>query len=141
MPFFSRRRGNSIFALAPELLQCSAILKTKHGHKILKLAVDTGANFTMVSTQAALAVGLNIAQSKEKEEVVTASGVIHAPVMEIPLFGALGVELHGFKVVCHDLPSQSRVDGILGLDFLSYFPPFHTFREEILKIAPQFWRS
>ncbi len=105
------------------------------------MAVDTGANFTLIPAHVALELGLALIPADEKEGIITANGVIYAPTAEIPLLGALGIELHGFKVLCYDLHSQSRVDGILGLDFLSYFPPFHTFREEVLKIAPQFWKS
>lgn len=105
------------------------------------MAVDTGANFTLIPAHAALELGLELIAPQDKEGIVTANGVIYAPTAEIPLLGALGIELHGFKVLCYDLHSQSRVDGILGLDFLSHFPPYHKFREEVLKIAPQFWKS
>ena len=105
------------------------------------MAVDTGANFTLVPAHAALDLGLELVPANDQEAIVTANGVIYAPTAEIPLFGALGIELRGFKVLCYDLHSQSRVDGILGLDFLSHFPPYQQFREELLKIVPQFWKS
>lgn len=117
------------------------MLKTKLGHKILKMAVDTGANFTLIPAQIALELGLELIPANDREGIVTANGVIYAPAAEIPLFGALGIELHGFKVLCFDLHSQSRVDGVLGLDFLEYFSPYHKFREEIFKMAPQFWKA
>ena len=142
MPSSSRKlKKKSAFALSPEILCCQVILKTKVGYKILKMAVDTGANFTLIPAQIALELGLKLMAADNKEGIVTANGVIYAPTAEIPLLGALGIELHGFKVLCYDLHSQSRVDGILGLDFLLYFPPYQKFREEILKIAPQFWKS
>ena len=135
------RKRKSLFALSPEILCCQVILKAKLGYKILKLAVDTGANFTLIPARAALDLALKLIPASDEEAIVTANGVIYAPTAEVPLFGALGIELHGFKVLCYDLHSQSRVDGILGLDFLSHFPPYQKFREEILKIAPQFWKS
>ena len=36
------------------MLSCQVILKTKLGHKILKMAVDTGANFTLIPARVAL---------------------------------------------------------------------------------------
>ena len=142
MPSSSKKRKRkSLLALSPEVLCCQVILKSKTGHKILKMAVDTGANFTLIPAHLALDLGLKLVPPDDKEVIVTANGVIYAPTAEIPLLGALGIELHGFKVLCYDLHSQSRVDGILGLDFLSYFPPYQIFREEVLKISPQFWKS
>ena len=117
------------------------MIKSRHGQYLLRLAVDTGSSFTIIPHEAALQIGLDPTQTSEKETMITANGLVYAPVIEIPLVGALGIELHGFKVLCHDLPTQSKVVGVLGLDFLSYFPPYQKFREEILKIAPQFWRS
>lgn len=136
-----KSRQKNLLATSQDLLICATLIKSKHGQRILRMAVDTGASFTIVRTEAVLEIGLDPGKSTEKEMIITANGIVYAPVVEVPLFGALGVELHGFKVLCHDLPQQSRVVGVLGLDFLSYFPPFHAFREEILKIAPQFWKS
>ena len=142
MPSSSKKPGRkSLFALSPEIISCQVILRTKLGHKILKLAVDTGANFTLIPAHIALELGLKLTHANEKEGIVTANGVIYAPTAEIPLIGALGIERHGFKVLCYDLHSQSRVDGVLGLDFLEYFSPYQKFREEVLRIAPQFWKS
>lgn len=142
MPSSSKKgKGRTLFTLSSDLLTCRVLVKSKQDHKLLEMAVDTGACFTVIPNQAAYRLGLDPTKSQEKEAIITANGLIYAPVVEIPLMGALGIELHGFKVLCYDLPQESRVDGILGLDFLSYFPPYHTFREEILKIAPQFWKS
>jgi len=108
------------------------------------LVVDTGSSATIVPSEVMVRLSLDPLKAEEKEikeTIITANGLIYAPVIEIPLFGVLGIELHGFKALCYDLPPQSRADGVLGLDFLSYFPPYHRFREEVLKIAPQFWKS
>ena len=139
--FGGQSRTHSLLAISPDILICAAMIKSKNGQRILRLAVDTGASFTIIPPNMLLQIGLDAAQSGEKETMITANGLVYAPVVEIPLFGALGIELHGFKVLCHDLPTQSSVAGVLGLDFLSYFPPFHKFREEVLEIAPQFWKS
>lgn len=134
-------KAKNFLASVPDLLICAAIIKSKYGQRILRLAVDTGATSTIVRTEAVLEIGLKPSQSDESEVIVTANGVVSAPAVEVPLFGSLGIELHGFKILCHDLPAQSQIMGVLGLDFLDYFPPFEKFRAEILKIAPQFWRA
>ena len=135
------RRSKLLLAILPEILVCVALVKSKAGQKLLRLAVDTGSSFTVIPYEAVIKLGLDPTQAQEKETIVAANGLVYAPVVEIPLFGALGVELHRFKVLCHDLPGQSRVEGVLGLDFLSRFPPYRKFREEVLKIAPPFWQS
>ena len=143
MGISSRKKSHrkSLFAASSERLTCTAIIKSKAGQKLLHLTVDTGSSLTVIPHEAVLQLGLDPAKSKEKEAMITANGLVYAPVVEIPLFGALGIEKHGFRVLCHDLPPQSRVAGVLGLDFLSYFPPYQSFREEVIKIAPQFWTS
>ena len=107
----------------------------------MDMAVDTGACSTLIPQSTVFRLRLDPTKSQERETIITANGVIYAPVVEVPLLGALGIELRSFKVLCYDLPQQSRVDGILGLDFLSHFPPYQKFREEILRISPQFWKS
>lgn len=142
MPSSSKKnRRKALFTLSPDLLICVAVVRSGKGHELLDMVVDTGAHVVVIPLSTALRLGLDPTQSKEKEAIITANGIIYAPVVKVPLFGALGIELHDFKVLCYDLQPQSRVDGILGLDFLSCFPPYQRFREEILKIAPQFWKS
>lgn len=136
----SRRRNQSLLTTSPAILICTAIVKSKAGQKLLRLAVDTGSSFTVIPYEAAVKLNLDLTQAQEKETIVTANGLVYAPVIKVPLFGALGIELHDFKVLCHDLPVQSRVEGVLGLDFLSHFQPYRKFEEEIFKIAPQFWK-
>ena len=99
------------------------------------LIVDTGASLTMIPPQVALLLGCDPAKSKRRVGIVTASGFKYLPVVTIPLVESLGCRVRNFPVICHELPSQSTVDGLLGLDFLSRFVPFREFRRAILKEA------
>ena len=41
------------------------------------------------------------------------------------------IEFRNLEFVAHDLPSQSAVDGLLGLNALRHFPPFQRFQHEL----------
>ncbi len=75
----------------------------------------------MISSDAALGVGINPAKSKRQIDVTTGSGVILTPVVSVPIFRSLGQEVRNLEVICHDLPSEGIVDGLLGLNFLKHF--------------------
>lgn len=67
------------------------------GYELLDLAVDTGAGFSLIPNDTVLNLGLNTDKSQEKSGIVTANGLIYAPVVETPLFGALGMERRSFS--------------------------------------------
>ena len=139
MPRHSKKQ--TLFSGSPAILLCIAMAKGSASHKLLQMVVDTGASFTTIPVETATRLGLDPSRSKERVSIVTANGLIYAPLIEIPVFGALGIELRNFKVACHDLPAQSHVHGLLGRDFLLHFPPYQAFEKAILAIAPQFWKS
>ncbi len=84
----------------------------------LKMALDTGATYTMIPAEAAVAIGCDPLRSRRKIEITTGSSTEYVPVITVPKFRALGVEIKNMDVVCHDLPPQSPVEGLLGLNFL-----------------------
>lgn len=85
----------------------------------LKLALDTGATYTMIPVEAAIAVGCNPLKPHRKIEITTGSGVEYVSTVLVPKFKAFGVELKKMEVVCHNLPTPSPVEGLLGLNFLT----------------------
>ena len=54
-------------------------------------------------------------------ELVTASGLELAPRVTVRAVRCLGQTVRHLDVVCHDLPTQSPVKGLLGLNFLRRF--------------------
>ena len=86
----------------------------------LKMAVDTGATYTMISVEAAIAVGCDPFTVRRRIEMTTGSGVEYVPVIIIPEFKTLGVKMTNLEVVCHNLPVESPVEGLLGLNFLNH---------------------
>ena len=100
----------------------------------LKMVLDTGATITTVPIEVAIALGCDPAKSKKRIEMITASGTEYAPVVTIPEVRFLGFKLKDVEVICHNLPPQATVSGLLGLNVLKRFDIFLKFRSKILEI-------
>ncbi|MFN0118129.1 MAG: TIGR02281 family clan AA aspartic protease [Elusimicrobiota bacterium] len=103
------------------LIFVSAEIKKGKRSVFLKLALDTGATYTMISYELLASIGVNLNKPKRSIDVTTGSGVILTPIVTVPVFRSLGQEIKNLEVVCHDLPSEGIVDGLLGLNFLKHF--------------------
>jgi len=108
----------------------------KGGDKTLtpKMALDTGATYVMIPWEIAEALGLQPELSKEKTEMITASGVEKVPIVTIEMMNVAGKEAANIKAIVHDLPPKSYVDGLLGLSFLRNFDMRISFREGHLEL-------
>ncbi len=100
------------------LIICYARLTGKGEPVLLKMALDTGATTTIIPPEAALGIGINPAHSAKTIEITTGSGTVICPIVTIPKFACLGFTSKIFDVVCHALPPESPVEGLLGLNFL-----------------------
>jgi len=86
--------------------------------RLVRLAVDTGATTTMIPPRAALAIGLHPERSTHSRETLTASGKELIPIIAVPQLKVFEKTLHHVTVACHELPSESPIDGLLGLNVL-----------------------
>jgi predicted aspartyl protease len=114
-----------------DLIITHVFFKGPKSAKMIRMVVDTGATTTVMPPQVALAIGCDPAKAKKRIAMITASGLEYLPVLSIPLIESLGCAVRSLKIACHDLPPQSTVDGLLGLDFLSHVPSFRRFHKEI----------
>ncbi len=89
--------------------------------RVITMALDTGAGLTMIPIETALAIGYDPAKARKRVELVTASGIELVPQLTIRRARCLGHTVRDLDVVCHDLPTQSPVKGLLGLNFLRHF--------------------
>jgi len=80
----------------------------------MKMAVDTGATYTMIPWEIAEALGYRPDISSQRITLVTASGVERVPLIKVDIIRILGKEIRDIEIVCHDLPARSYVDGLLG---------------------------
>ena len=101
------------------LLIVYANLKGPKGSRLIRLALDTGATTTMIPPQAAVAIGVNPTASRPLRETLTASGKEYIPLVVIPTLKLFESVMSRVTVACHELPPESPVDGLLGLDLLT----------------------
>lgn len=107
------------FDIAKGVILCKTKISSQDYSTFIKLAVDTGASRTMISFESALAIGIDPAKSTNHIEITTASGTVLVPTITIPSFKCFGIEIKMLDVICHNLPPESPVDGLLGLNFLA----------------------
>jgi len=103
------------------------------GKRGIKMAIDTGSTYTIIPAAIAEAVGCNLKRSKNFVTLVTASGVEKAPVVKVKL-QIWGKEIENIKVAAHDLPAQSYVDGLLGIDALRLLKAVIDFKHSTIEL-------
>lgn len=101
----------------------------------VKMVLDTGSTFVLISWKIAQELGYKPAVSKEWTRITTATAVIYAPVITLKAVATLGIVINDVKVVCHNLPDTSRVDGLLGLSYLRNFKVEIDFKKGILTLV------
>ena len=115
------------------IIICHAEIASQKVELSLKMALDTGATYTMIPIEAAIAIGRNPLRSQCKIEITTGSSVEYVPVIIVPKFRAFGVEIKNMEVICHNLPHQSPVEGLLGLNFLKSAKAIIDFSKNIIE--------
>ena len=60
------------------------------------------------------------------------------PVIMVQKLTAIGESIANIEVLCHDLPEDSKVDGLLGLNFLRHFDIDISFSNGTVDIRPLF---
>jgi predicted aspartyl protease len=99
------------------------------------LVLDTGAATTLIDPKILLFVGYGPSTPTQPIQFVSASGTANAAILEVAALRALGQEVTNFPVVAHALPPATRVDGVLGLDFLRGKVLTFDFRTGFLTLA------
>jgi len=72
----------------------------------------------MLPVEALEALGYDTHRPLRRARMITASGVIVAPVVRVSWFHCLGQRVEDFIVAAYTLPPGTFVDGLLGMDFL-----------------------
>lgn len=105
---------------------------------VIPVVLDTGASFTIVSTDILVRLGYDPANPRlERQRIITGSGVEYAPRVTIRSAMAVGQQVAALDVLCHDLPAESGIDGLLGLNFLRHFRLTIRFRKGIVELAKE----
>ncbi len=85
------------------------------------MALDTGARVTVITPRLARELGFEPDGMKATVKVVSATGSADAAELTLASVSVLTAEVRDLRVVCHPLPGALGLDGVLGLNFLSYF--------------------
>jgi len=98
-----------------------------------RLALDTGATFTILPWKIIRQLGLKIDPDR-LETTTTATTVETVPLVIVPKITFLGKSVRNTPCLVKDLPPESGVDGLLGLSFLHHFSLTINFKKGLLEI-------
>lgn len=105
---------------------------------LIPVVLDTGASFTIVATEILVQLGYDPANPLlKRQRIVTGSGVEYVPRITVRSATAIGQKLSNLEVLCHDLPAESGVDGLLGLTFLRHFKLTIRFRKGVIELVKE----
>lgn len=105
-----------------------------HVPRIVTLILDTGATYTQLPWRVLHAIRSDPDPDASTVRVVTSGGVEVPPLTRVKRLTAMGKSVNNLEVLCHDLPPEARVDGLLGLNFLRHFNVAIRFREGVIEI-------
>jgi len=105
------------------------------GTREIDAALDTGAGYTVIAWDAAKDIGYDPASSDTRVPLVTANGVIEAPLIVIDRIELQDLEVEAVEVVCHDIPEITGIEGLIGLSFLKHFRTLIDYPAGILEIT------
>lgn len=99
------------------------------------LVFDTGAAFTALSWSVLKVIGYDPVIASERQEIVTANGVIEVPKLRVAGIAIGNAEAKEVEVICHDIPELVEVRGLLGLSFLKHFRTVIDYKEGYLELS------
>ena len=105
---------------------------------LIPVVLDTGASLTIVANDIMAQLGYDPANpALERQRIVMGSGIEYAPRTTVRSATAIGQKVTNLEILCHDLPPESGVDGLLGLNFLRHFKLTIRFRKGIIDLVKE----
>jgi clan AA aspartic protease (TIGR02281 family) len=106
------------------------------GVREIDVILDTGAVYTVIAWDVAMDIGYDPAISRRRTPIVTANGVIEAPLITVERIRWGELEAEAVDVVCHDIPELAGIEGLLGISFLRHFRTLIDYTTGVLEITP-----
>ncbi|MGH7887843.1 MAG: aspartyl protease family protein [Candidatus Binatia bacterium] len=128
------------YDLARSSIVIDLLLESANGTSSLLVPVvlDTGATITLLATGILTQLGYEPADpALDHQRIVTGSGIEYAPFVTLRSASAIGQKVANLEVLGHDLPAESGVDGLLGLNFLKHFKLTIGFRRGIVELIKE----
>ena len=97
-------------------------------------ALDTGASRTFISVRLAESLGLEHKHASKRARITTVSGIENPAILAVQSVEALGLRRENLEVLCHPLPAESMIDGLLGMDFFDGCRLTINFREHSITV-------
>lgn len=116
------------------LFLTKAAVKGPEGTKVVRLLVDTGSTYTILPVEVLEAVGCSPTESHEHVKIITGSGTIIAPKVDVIWFQSFGQKISKFEAVAHTLPFSGPIDGLLGMDFLVAVRAYINLESSIIEV-------
>ena len=117
----------------PLIIRNVRILGPKGSVKV-DMIVDTGAALTAISWSDLKLVGYDPAIVAERQEIITANGIIEVPKLRVESISVGGAEAGNVEVICHDIPELAGIRGLLGLSFLKHFKTIIDYKQGYLEL-------
>ena len=105
------------------------------GGREIDMILDTGAVYTVIAWDVAKDIGYDPAVSERRMPIVTANGVIEAPLITVESIELVEIRAEAADVICHDIPEIAGIEGLLGLSFLKHFRTLVDYLEGLLEIT------
>ena len=99
------------------------------------MILDTGAAFTALSWSDLKIIDYDPAVALERQEIITANGVIEVPKLRVDRIAIGDVKAREVEVICHDIPELAGIRGLLGLSFLMHFRTVIDYRQGYVELS------
>lgn len=88
-----------------------------NGHAMGTFMIDTGSSFTVITPRMASKLGLEITPDLPRVSIITANGIIQAPVITLKNVVIGQVRVTEVQAVIQDLGKDLMLSGLLGMNF------------------------
>ena len=106
-----------------------------NGFREIDMVLDTGAVYTVIAWDVVKDIGYDPAISERRMPIITANGVIEAPMITVEGIHIADLQAESVDVICHDIPEITGIEGLLGLSFLKHFRTSIDFTTMVLEIT------
>jgi predicted aspartyl protease len=88
------------------------------GSNVVRLLLDTGSAYTVFPPDLLADMGCDLNLPLRRVKVVTAGGIIQAPIVILPWMNCLGQRFEDVPVMAHTASFGTFTSGLLGMDIL-----------------------